>query len=327
MASQSQQVSPEQLIRGLSLHARTNAHSILKSARAAVAFLQESANVSLPPEQQHQLQQQKEEDGGNGSSLTSFLSGVVGLGGSGAKNDTGAKDGSSPAAASAAYDPSTYTPFTIDPRQLAYLIRRFETSPLVQRYIAKKRGDYDLSDDEDVEDEDDEVLFGEGATGGGSGATSPSVASAALSSISFFWNPSASSGQNQPPRSEATIEQDLVYLYRFLNALPTLRLAPVAQKRIADPEFDYDAVGGVEIAGYCSALVSVELVKVSPSVISDWEALSGRLIALVCENGVKGVDQLLAELGLGNRPDTTTESKLTDADADMDINIDDEENP
>ncbi|KAJ3037438.1 hypothetical protein HDV00_001677 [Rhizophlyctis rosea] len=256
-----QAVPGEQVVRGLAEHVRTHHAAILSASKAAAEQLDELTTRAGRP--LADPAQNETSHTGTTASISSFF----GLGSSKAEVSS---------TSSTTAIPSSLSPFTLDPQQLAYLQQLFTSSESVQSYIQRREERGNVTSDDPF--------------------SSTGQASTTGYGLSFLWG-----GRNSDSSLVRPLDEEILLLFRFLERLPILRLAPVAQNSIAEQTSSEPPT--LSLCTYAPSLVSLELRSVHPRVVSDWHDIRNNLISIVCENAIVDVIEIIEAVGIAQSND------------------------
>ncbi|KAJ3049124.1 hypothetical protein HK097_009860, partial [Rhizophlyctis rosea] len=252
-----QAVPGEQVIRGLAAHVRTHHATILSASKAAAEQLDDLTARAGRPLPGIGLDDDAKQH--SSSYLPSFLS--FGFGKTDAPSITVSSDSSTSSHA------SSLSPFTLDPQQLAYLLRLFGSSDSVQAYVKRRDEGADVN-------ADDPFMLTNQSTANGYG-------------LSFLWG-----GKQSAPSLVPPLDEDILLLYRFLEKLPILRLAPVAQNSITEMS-GIPSPPSLTLSTCLHNLVSLELLSTHPFVIEDWNEVRSALVSIVCQESLSDVTEII----------------------------------
>ncbi|KAI8818673.1 uncharacterized protein EV422DRAFT_161675 [Fimicolochytrium jonesii] len=254
------EISGDSFVRTLATHFRESGAAVLDAARKAVSRLDQTSELDVradhgPPSGRAATQSVPT------SAFASYFSAAIGLG------------TTTPTAKGRTYATFTspsgdYTALAMDPYHLEYLGSLFQESPLVREYISDSR----------VNGLVPNIL-----------SAQPSGQSNSTSSyLTFLWSQSTHEG---PPAPTTTVDEDVLYLYKFFAALPALRIAPVRRNRITGFQ-PSSQLSSVDLSPF-HELVSLEFDAVHPNVVCAWGEVRTRLRALSCRYVLKNAEDLV----------------------------------
>ncbi|TPX72680.1 hypothetical protein SpCBS45565_g00070 [Spizellomyces sp. 'palustris'] len=284
-----QDIPGDQFVRSLAAHIREHGPNILASARQLV----EELDDGLPGTPQHRRRRQSfdihntdnskaatndADPSSQASSITALASvfSALGFGTSSAP----AKDRDTISAANG--ENGMRMSFAMDPYHLAYMHILFRNSSDIKDYLATR-------------------TTGPHPPLPSQSTTAPSIPSSTQGSsyLSLIWS---GTSYTASPSSITTVEEDTLYLYKFFETLPVLRIAPVRRNNIEG--FDPPSSSCVDLTPF-SSLVAIELDATNPRVIGSWGQVREMLRALTCRYALTDAEDLVAALeveGKANSP-------------------------
>ncbi|TPX59053.1 hypothetical protein PhCBS80983_g02700 [Powellomyces hirtus] len=257
------EVDAEQFVRTLANNVRETATDILNAARAVVLKLDEQPGTTATP----YGGSARGDSGGQKSDISStmgfasYLTSAIGFGGltsNKERNNTGSLESRSSST------------FALDPYHLEFLASIFGDSPLVAEYVAECR----------LTGHFPNIL-----------PSPPKTHQTATSSnyLSSLWSKqNGSKYADQIPTT--TLDEEVLYLYKFLAALPSLRIAPVRRNLIEG--FQASSPPSVDLSSF-HELVAIEFDALHPNVISSWGGVRERLRSMSCRYALKTEDDLI----------------------------------
>ncbi|KAI8806471.1 hypothetical protein BJ742DRAFT_870568 [Cladochytrium replicatum] len=178
--------------------------------------------------------------------------------------------------------------FVLDPYQLAYLLDCFDSSPLVDEFV--RTGSLPTAIIPAAQDNIDSSTIPAAGPSGKAQPNAPPPPNAFVSMFSMWGQQPQSHVSSSSAAPPPTLDENLVYMYHFFSRLRTLKLAPVGQKRIGGVAYGGDAI--VSLAPFQS-VESVELYKIFPATVKDWDMITDQLTTFSCQNTLNSLDELV----------------------------------